>query len=186
MFTIKSAKAGFFDRESVIKAIGKANLKILKDFGRAVRKTAQKSLKYTDKTSTPGSPPSAHKTRQVRKTSRSTGKSRLRRVSLLREYILFSYDETSKTVVIGPSRLSGTSDPTAPERIEYGGTFRGDGRTIFVANEVSRDSKGKFVSGGQRAIKLTGTLTYKPRPFMRPALEAEKPSLEGMWKDSVR
>ncbi len=82
-------------------------------------------------------------------------------VGTLKRLLFFGYDPAKKSVVIGPTPLgSGSAD--APPLLEYGGQARVKGR------------KGKSV-----------TATYRPRPFMGPALEKEEPKLPQMWADSV-
>lgn len=162
LLKFEAAKGNFFDRSKVIKALDRANLRVLNQFGRLVRKQAQGSLKYSDRRSPPGSPPAAHRSRSITKTSRSTGKTRKRSVSFLREYLFYSYDDAAKSVVIGPSKLNSTVDSGALPALEYGGSStvrsRGKGRRVRI----------------------------RPRPFMRPALDAEMPKLAPLWRNSVR
>lgn len=158
----KAAKGNFFDRDKIIKAMDRATLRVLNQFGRMVRKRAQASLKYGDRPSAPGSPPTAHRSRSITKTSRSTGRTRKRSVSYLREFLFYSYDDAAKSVVIGPSKLDQTVDSDALPALEYGGS-----------STVSSRGKG-------RRVKI------RPRPFMRPALDAELPNLAPLWRNSVR
>lgn len=173
MFTLdfKAAKEGFFDREKVLRALDKARLKVFKEYGRKVRARAQKSLAYADRPSAPGQPPHAHRSRTVvrrsKKTgevlrSKKTGQARKRSLSFLREYIYFSYDTSTRSVVIGPAKLSGVVGPDAPKALEYGGPSTVQGR------------------GGPRRA------TIAARPFMHPAAAAEQPGLPALWRDSVR
>jgi hypothetical protein len=81
-------------------------------------------------------------------------------VGLLRRFILFAYDQPRRSVVIGPMLLREESD--APKLLEHGGDA--------VLEE----------GGKARHVR------YRPRPFMQPALEAEKPKLPALWRDSVR
>lgn len=80
---------------------------------------------------------------------------------LIERFILYSYDRESSSVVIGPTLIA---RPTgAPETLEYGGYAdvpMGHGKTEKV-----------FI---------------RPRPYMGPAMRAELPKLEPMWRDSVR
>jgi hypothetical protein len=96
-----------------------------------------------------------------RKTISQPGDPPSSHVGLLRKLIYFGYDGTRKSVVIGPTPLRGTAE--APPLLEYGGRTR------------VRDRKGKSV-----------TATFRPRPFMGPAFEREKPKLPAMWAGSVR
>jgi hypothetical protein len=81
-------------------------------------------------------------------------------VGLLRKFILFAYDPQRKNVVIGPTLTKEESQ--APRLLEHGG------------DAVSEDR------GKKRHVR------YRPRPFMQPAFEAEKPKLPALWRDSVR
>jgi len=82
-------------------------------------------------------------------------------VGLLRKLIYFGYDPARKSVVIGPTPLHGTAE--APPLLEYGGRAR------------RKTRKGKNVMA-----------SYRARPFMGPAFEAEKPKLPAMWAGSIK
>jgi len=97
-----------------------------------------------------------------RKRVSDPGKPPSSHTGLLKRFIFFGYDRADRTVVIGPVALR--SKPEAPELLEYGG-------------QVQRRV-------GRRRPKLK-TMRYRPRPFMQPAFETEKPKLPAMWKDSV-
>jgi hypothetical protein len=180
------SRVSYFDREAVIKALDGPRRRALNEMGRRIRKFAQKSLRYGDKSSPPGSPPTAHKSRRRKRTSRSTGKVRYRSVSFLREFMEYGYDLDTKSTVVGPRRLNGTADPDSMHRLEYGGSFQGKGRTFSVKNAVGRDAKGRYTSQGSKTVRLAGTIRIAPRPFMGPALQAEIPGFAPLWKDSVR
>ncbi len=144
---LKGGKAGFFDSKEVLAALGRAKAKVFARVGAKVRAAAQKSLVYADGPSAPGKPPHAHKSRTRTRTSKKTGKTRTRSVSFLREFLYFSYDKTTSSVVVGPVKLQSTVDPKALPALEYGGAA------------VIMD-KGKRVS-----------VNIKARPFMGPAFE---------------
>jgi hypothetical protein len=155
-------KFQFFDQARVIKAAGRARARVLAEYGRKVRRRAQASLHYIPGPSAPGRPPHAHKTRKIRKTSRSTGKVRVRSVSFLREFLFYQYDPATNSVVIGPERLNSTVDPAALPALEYGGTST-------------------ITSGGRRK-----PASIAARPFMGPADAAERPGLSALWRDSIK
>lgn len=81
-------------------------------------------------------------------------------VGLLRKFILFAYDPGRQSVVIGPTLIR--DDSVAPRLLEHGGD------TTLTTRRGSRRAH------------------YRPRPFMGPAFEAEKPQLPALWKNSVR
>ncbi len=83
----------------------------------------------------------------------------------LKRFIFFVYEPGRKSVVIGPVRLSGRPG-MAPRALEHGGRSR---------RAVRRR--------GRRTVRV---ITVRPRPFMGPAMEREKPKLSAIWRDSIR
>jgi len=79
---------------------------------------------------------------------------------LLKRFIFFGFDTQKRSVVIGPTRLTENNRGEAPSILEYGG----------------RTTVGK---------KKTH-VRIRPRPFMGPAFEKEKPNLPAMWKNSIK
>jgi hypothetical protein len=65
-------------------------------------------------------------------------------------------------VVIGPTLLKAGS--RVPSLLEFGGEAQSDQR---------------------RSDGTTRTLRYRPRPFMRPAFEAEAKSVSEIWRNSI-
>lgn len=158
---LKAAKGGFFDREPVRRAVDAAALRILSRFGAYVRQRARTSVRVREGVSPPGRPPFGHRSGVRRKADRS-GEVRVRPASLLREFILFSYDRERKSVIVGPAKLSGTVGPRALEALEYGGP------TVAL------------VGGKKRSV------TVRARPFMRPAFAEELQRLPEDWRNAVR
>lgn len=144
--TFSAAKNNFFDREKVQKQVDAGTKRVLSKFGAYVRQRAKTSIRTRKGISSPGNPPYAH-TYVARKRDNPNGKRKKgSKFYLFRNSILFSYDPSSKSVVIGPALLNGSrTNPTVPELLEKGGT-------------VSRDGK---------------TMHYRPRPFMGPAFRKE-------------
>lgn len=104
--TLFDIKKTFFDRQAVINATDKASRKALGHIGGFVRKTAKSSIKQGDDISPPGMPPQSH-----------TGR--------LKRGILYGYDSSKKSVVIGPT-LWRKSEPL--ELLEYGGHTKRKGK----------------------------------------------------------
>ena len=156
-FSMKQVSAQlFFDTKKVIDSVDKATRQVLSKAGAFVRRRARSSIRKRKKPSAPGSPPSSH-------------------VGRLKRGILFSYDPDAQSVIIGPridnaSRGSGGSK-LVPQLLEEGGT--GTIRTRVRKNDGSREIKRVSV-------------TIKKRPFMGPALEAEKKNFPKLWANSVR
>lgn len=166
MFGVKleAFKAGFFDRDKVIAAMNRKTRKVLSKFGSYVWKRARTSIKKApkvnaetgvrlgrgrrrkdvpvrDAVSRPGDPPFGHGDQ------------------LLRKNIFFAYDDSAKSVIIGPAKLN--KPGSAPSALEYGGL-----------------SQAQLRSGAVLQIKI------EPRPFMGPAfLEEQKSSLPKLWAD---
>jgi hypothetical protein len=182
-----AGKKGFFDTTEVIKAIGRAKVKIFNEYGRLVRKRALASMPYSDKPSPSGTPPHAHRSRKRKRVSKSTGKTRVRAVSFLREFLYYKYDTVTGTVVVGPEKLNNVAGKDVPHVLEYGGSAKTEGKEFFVTRAAGRDVKGRFVSRGKEKIVIpAGTYRIAPRPFMHPAAAEEAKALPSMWRDSVR
>jgi hypothetical protein len=81
---------------------------------------------------------------------------------LLRDFILFGYDGQRKSVVIGPAKLNAKRGD-APSALEHGG---------IVSLTVGKQT-------GER-------VRIARRPYMQPALEAERPKLADMFRNSVK
>lgn len=149
MITIKfeKIKGNFFDREVIAKAMDAATKKALSKFGAFVRTRARTSIRKRKKASSPGSPPNSH-------------------VGLLKKFLFFSWDASTRTVVIGPARLDSTVDPASLSALEYG-----------EASSIE-ELQGKQL--------VRRTITIKARPFMGPAFRAELPGLAERWKNSIQ
>jgi hypothetical protein len=81
--------------------------------------------------------------------------------------ILFAWDPLAESVVVGPLAFngSGNGNETVPALLEHGGTV------------VRRGKRGK----GKRR-----KLTYRPRPFMGPALTAEAEKFPRLFRNAVK
>lgn len=162
LLTVSGAKSNFFDRDKIKNAVDRARRGVLSRTGAFVRTAARTSIRYREKPSNPGSPPSAHRTIVRFKTNRK-GEQKRQLKSPLREFIFFSYDESTRSVVVGPSILNGASGARTLTALEYGGP------------SVVVDSKGR-----RRPIFV------RPRPFMRPALVSALDDLARKWRDQVK
>ncbi len=142
-------KAMFFDRPRVQRAVSHANRRALSRAGAFVRTRARTSMRKRRGTSRPGRPPYAHQ-------------------GSLRRMILFGYEPSRETVVVGPV---GFRSSDAPNALEFGG------RTTVVRRRRSSRM-------GQRVIKTR--VRIAARPYMAPALDKERPNLPALWRNSVR
>jgi hypothetical protein len=101
-----------------------------------------------------------------RKAISSFGQPPSSHTGMLRRGILFSYEPEKKTVVIGAARFaSGPGD--APHALEHGGV------STRAPSAIARGAKHK-------------TQLVRKRPFMQPALDAEKENSPELWKDAVK
>lgn len=170
-----AAKQLFFDNPAVMAAVDEAKLKSLSRAGAFIQKTAMGLIRSPGKkgnASKPGSPPK-------------------NRTGLLRDKIMFVYDPSSKSVVIGPVKINspsvsledGDSVPTwgrtVPKLLEFGGVYKT--KEIRVVTQKNRGKKTKFKTDwvrhrqriaaanpdAQTRIHMT---TIGKRPFMAPAL----------------
>lgn len=175
-------KEMFFDRKAVIDAVDKAKRAALSRGAAFIRTAARSSIRKRKKPSPPGSPPSSH-----------TG--------LLRR-ILFGWDPSTKTVVVGPMKTNqvffdGQSKPvtgTVPGILERGGqvktmqvlsTRRFTGRYAGVGDYwVRADLRSKRRLAGRPMRMKTSRISA--RPYMGPALKQELPKLPKPWANSVR
>ena len=92
-----------------------------------------------------------------RKKTSAPGQPPSSHTGLLKRFIFFSFDPSRKSVVIGPMRLN-QRNTDAPHILEYGGTATLDKKQV----------------------------TVRPRPYMGPAFEKEKPNLPALWRDYVK
>ena len=171
----------FFDRQAVIDRMSKANRQALSKAGAFIRRRARTSLRRRKSTSPPGSPPSVHSDDSI-----ATLKN-----------ILFAYEPHSESLVVGPVRLNQVEDSwidlgrtTVPQLHEFGDIARvlewswDGGRTWSRRDRRFRHTSRKrkevyhFIERRRRA-------RYRARPFMGPALEAERPNIPDAWTGAL-
>lgn len=134
---IVRVKSLFFDKEEVRRRVDDGTRAALSKAGAFVMTTGRQSMKNAPagRYSPPGSPPFAH-----------SGK----KGALLKRFLYFSFDPSSKSVVVGPTALGRS---TVPNVQEFGGS-------ITIRPRRGRN-KGKTIRQ-----------KYAARPYMGPALEA--------------
>ncbi len=166
----------FLDRANVQDAIGKARARALARQGAFVRRRWKSNvLRRRKRVSSPGSPPSIHSRDQV-----ATLKN-----------ILFYYDASTRTVVVGPVKLNQrnltpSGSISVPALLEFGGTAR-------IQEERYRGSQRWFRRDGRRRIDArkqyrTRTAIYAARPSGSVALNAEiaAGTIAESWAAQVR
>ena len=177
--TLKQAKAGFFDRPAVIKAMSRAEREAMTNAGAYVRRTAMQSMKpakrYTSKKQLPRWQRRSYEIAltEAKRAGRPVpmlpfrpskpGQPPKYITRLLKDFVQFSYDFTSGSTIVGPARLNtrqtGTGQ-TVPEVLEYGG--------------FSRVSRGKTIAA------------VAARPYMGPALEKNRDKIASFWANTLR
>lgn len=142
-------KKNFFNQSAVISAVSDAKRKVLGQQGAYVRRVARNSIKEAGPGvhAAAGSPPKSH-------------------VGLLKKFILFAFDRSNASVVIGPALLDKRGH--APSALESGGAAR------VPIHPITAPTRTVWVD-----------TTLKPRPYMGPALKASEPKLAEFWKNSV-
>ena len=139
--SLYKVKTLFFDSPAVLAAVDNATRKVLNRIGGMIRLTARRSIKKAPShksVSKPGKPPLSH-----------TG--------LLRNYIYYSFDPHSRSVVVGPAALN-AKGKNVPHTLEYSGSTRIKGKNVHIA----------------------------ARPFMGPALTVNQPRMAVLWKNSIK
>jgi len=92
----------FFDKATVLRAVDRAERRVLAKAGAFVRQRAKSAVRRRKRVSRPGQAPSSH-------------------AGHLRRLILFGYDRAASSVVIGPLLFRSAGEPTVPELLEFGG-----------------------------------------------------------------
>lgn len=134
----------FFDRGAVSKLVDQRTKRVLSKIGAFVRATARESIRRAKKPSKPGRPPHT-------------------RTGLIKK-IIFIYNPSSKSVVVGPMKLNKPTQSALPA-LEYGG------QSIAMVGPGRKQKK---------------RILIRKRPFMQPALEKELPKLPELWANSVK
>lgn len=185
--SLDSLRSNFFDRELVVKKVDWARRRVLSKLGAFVRTRAQSSMlrhavrrgfgvksKVTDRegVSPPGEPPFVH-----------TG--------LLVKFVFFAWDENAGGVVVGPMKTNQVFfqgkdrkpvSGTVPQVLEYGGQI-----TILEWFRAGVWQRADLRSRRRIAERPTRfrTATVAPRPYMRPALAAERAKFAELFRNSV-
>ena len=147
--TIRGTEASFFDSEKVIRLAQRGTIRSLSRCGAYVRTESKSSIRYAQKSATPGQPPRAKRGGMSRTTTKKDGSTKTRSVSPLKELIYFAYDPVGKSVVVGPQDFKNRATKTyrVPTVLESGGSV------------TARTPTGRVVSR-----------RYAGNPFMAPAL----------------
>lgn len=161
----------WFRPEAVLAAKDRREVAWLRKAGAYVRRSARESIRRRRQASAPGTPPSSH-----------TG--------VLRRFIYFVVQPTKHSVLVGPAKTNQVffdrhRQPvkgTVPSVLEYGGEV-----TILEYQIGGGWYRADLRSPRSWAGRPTRyrTVSIRARPYMRPALEREKPRLPRLWKDII-
>jgi hypothetical protein len=177
MVTVRM-KSLFFDSPKVIRAVDKAKRQVLSKSGAVIRTIARRSMRPARQYSVTEMPEEMRESYERRaKIAKQAGLPRPKRpkapskpgepprvrLGHLKRLLFYAYDPQRESVVVGPERFR---KGQAPSVLEEGGTAT-----------VTGFEGGKIV---RRRIRV------KPRPYMGPALEKERPRLPLRWRNSVR
>lgn len=175
-------KSSFFDRAKVLDKVDKATVRNLSKAGAYIRRTAKGLIRKVGKkgnASKPGTPPKS-------------------RTGVLRDRIVFIYDDARRSVVVGPAGINQTykqgdgkpTKGTVPEVLEYGGeinvleyfadTKDGDGAWL-PAKSVGYNRN--VLKGKQTRLRV---VKIEARPYMGPAYQKNEKVVADFWRDSVR
>lgn len=172
-YKIDQSKSQFFDKQLVIKAVGKSTAAVMSKAGAFIRRTARGLIRKRKRTSKPGEPPSSH-----------TG--------VLKQFIYFAFDPRAGSVVIGPAKTNqvffkGNGEPVTgavPGILEHGGSIRILERRLRNGKWVRADlrSKRKLANYKTRLRKVS----VAARPYMGPALAKEAPKFPSLFANSIK
>jgi hypothetical protein len=177
-FSVNSARGLFFDRPAVMAAVSAARLRVLRHAGGLLRKLARNSIRKRKKASAPGSPPSSHS-------------------GILKRFIYFAWDSSSRSLIVGPARTNqvffdGDGRPvtgTVPEVLEFGGQIGVlEARNPFSGKWGRADLRYRRTNNGGQATweRRRRTITIPARPYMGPALLKVTPQFPALWQNAVR
>lgn len=167
--TIDKAKGAFFDSKKVVDAVSKQERANLSKAGAFIRRTAVFSIRSGNGVSKPGQPPKSH-----------TG--------ILKRFLYFAFDFSSRSVVVGPALTNQTSASmalgnTIPGILEIGGRESiTEVQSPHSGQWVKRNSKLRYQQDWPERKRQ---IDVAARPFMVPALQANIAKIPGVWKDSV-
>lgn len=196
-----SIERNFFDRPAVKQAMDAATHKSLFKAGSYVRKRARSSIRRRKKPSPPGSPPSAHATSEPSlKTilyawdpqSRSVvvGPVKLNQVQYTTAGARVSVPKIHE---FGGSVEIREWQFDATDRITLEMLQRFPSMWKFTREWSRRDlrwrntaRKRKWTLSDLKVKTRTRVANYPKRPFMAPALEAERPNFPELFADSIR
>ena len=167
---IDDVKGAFFDSKRVEDSVSKVERANLSKAGAFIRRSAIFSIRSGKGSSKPGQPPKSHS-------------------GILKRFLYFAFDSSSRSVVVGPALTNQTIanqraiGNTIPGVLESGGQEAlSEVQSPRTGQWWKRNSKLRFQ---QDWPQRTRRINVAARPFMAPALQANIAKIPGVWKDSV-
>lgn len=155
------------DLKAFDRPVDKVRKRNLSKFGSFVRRGSRGLIRKRKKASHPGQPPSAHSSDKVKTP----------------KFILFAWDPTTKSVVVGQVKLNSSLSPEHGDPMPT--VWELGGRRVIRERQVA----GRWVTAGRGRRKQGKirhrTVVYKKRPAMVPAFNAEKSKFPDLWKDTI-
>jgi len=165
-----------FDKQKLKKKAETATFTSLSEAGGAVRKTAKRSIRKRKKASKPGSPPHTQTgmlKRVIRFSSKDSCSACSAKTKASKRYSSLIKPHRFKVGEHGPIRAKQHGSKTKFARIELRTAAQANRATRLIAEENERRSDNK-------------PRHYPKRPFMKPALEANRSRLPTFWANSVK
>ena len=194
----------FFDRQAVIDRMGKANVRAVSKAGAFIRTRARTSLRRRKKSSPPGRPPSVHSTDNVATLKNIlfayephaqtlvVGPVALNQIN--QSWIDMRTRTVPQVLEFGDVLTVHEWRFTEPENLKnWAGWDKYTSTAKFSSQWRRRDQRWREAARRRRRHVLSdlGVQTrsrraiYRPRPFMGPALEAEKDHIPDAWVGSL-
>jgi len=155
----------FFDRPEVMARLEAKERVALSGTGAFAMTTIRRSMRPGGKSglnSKPGEPPRYH-------------------TKLLRDHILFAYDEAKNSVVVGPRVLNGRKSQYIPALLQFGGKTTVDEKVLVETRKLrGRGRKQYWKSTGRRI-----TARIAPRPYVGPAARTTWEPILAKWRDLI-
>lgn len=185
MPTVKAAFKNFFDRNAVISRLHPATKRAMSRAGAFIRSDALRAInrhggnKPTVNVVDENGKPimvrgkKGQKLKMKQRASSKPGEAPMSQTGLLKKFLDFEHDESSNSVVVGPSLINLPSG--APETLEYGGTVQMTKRFEQVDDKtIMRLKKPR-----KETVKIV------PRPYMGPALEKNTAAVAEVWRNQL-
>lgn len=161
----------FFDRGKVQRAMDGATRRALSKFGSFVRKDARQSLRPAPSTVIRDVKGRISGSKRTTRPS-PPGRPPYSRTGKLKKGIFFAYEASTRNVVIGPVLYPRARSDNLV-MLEYGGR-----RVMKMPGRDPKQPRG--------VVRIRRAAHYPPRPFMRPAMEKNRPNAARLYKDQLR